>query len=159
MCIREIEEKDNSKMAEIIKRSLEEFQLDIPGTAYFDPELGRLTQFYQEEPDAKYWVLVNEQDQVVGGVGIAPFNIRKGICELQKLYLSPEAKGKGLAKKLMDTALEFAEKHYTYCYLETMDKMKNANKLYEKYEFDLLKEPISGSDHHTMDAWYIKRLN
>lgn len=35
MEIREIEVKDNQAMAEIIKRSLESFKLDIPGTALF----------------------------------------------------------------------------------------------------------------------------
>jgi len=34
---------------------------------------------------------VNEQDEMVGGVGIAPFEEIEGICELQKLYITPEA--------------------------------------------------------------------
>jgi putative acetyltransferase len=64
-----------------IKRSLESFNLDIPGTAYFDPQLSNLAQFYKEQLNAKYWVVVNEQDDVVGGVGIAPFGQKTGICE------------------------------------------------------------------------------
>lgn len=158
MHIREIAIKDNRIMEQIIKRSLEEFQLDIPGTAYFDPELGRLAQYYQQKKAAKYWVLVTNQDEVVGGVGIAPYDTKKGVCELQKLYLSKEVQGKGQARRLMDTALQFAEKHYTYCYLETMDIMENANRLYKKYGFELLEKPLSGSIHHTMDAWYLKKL-
>ena len=47
MRIREMEEKDNQKMEQIIKRSLESFNLDIPGTAYFDPQLSSLAQFYK----------------------------------------------------------------------------------------------------------------
>ena len=49
MRIREMEEKDNQKMEQIIKRSLESFNLDIPGTAYFDPQLSSLAQFYKEQ--------------------------------------------------------------------------------------------------------------
>lgn len=46
--IREIEEKDNHTMEQIIKRSLESFNLNIPGTAYFDPQLSSLAQFYKQ---------------------------------------------------------------------------------------------------------------
>ena len=77
MRIREMEEKDNQKMEQIIKRSLESFNLDIPGTAYFDPQLSSLAQFYKEQAHAKYWVAVNELDEVIGGVGIAPFGQKK----------------------------------------------------------------------------------
>lgn len=158
MFIREIQAKDNAKIEKIIKESLESFQLDIPGTAYFDPQLANLTEFYQKENKAKYWVLVNEDDEVLGGVGIAPFNEKEGICELQKLYIAPVAQGLGLSKKLMETALNFAKEHYTHCYLETSTKLKVANLLYQKLGFELLEKPLEGSDHSAMDAWYIKKL-
>src|SRR5699024_8560982 len=115
MEIREIEEKDNKAIEQIIKRSLESFDLDIPGTAYFDPQLGSLAEFYQEQSKANYWVAVNEENEVVGGVGIGPFGQKEGVGELQKLYVTPEAQGRGLAKKLMNIALDFAKEHYTYC--------------------------------------------
>jgi putative acetyltransferase len=98
MHIREIEERDNQTMEQIIKRSLESVDLNIPGTAYFDPQLSNLAQFYKEQSNAKYWVAVNEQDEVVGGVGIALYNKEKGICELQKLYITPASQGRGLSK-------------------------------------------------------------
>ena len=53
MEIREMVEKDNQAMERIIKQSLESFSLNISGTAYFDPQLGRLAQFYQQQPNAK----------------------------------------------------------------------------------------------------------
>ncbi|MHC0038837.1 GNAT family N-acetyltransferase [Pseudoneobacillus sp. C159] len=158
MQIREIEEKDNQSMEQIIKRSLESFNLDIPGTAYFDPQLSNLAQFYKEQRNAKYWVAVNEQDEVVGGVGIAPFGQMAGICELQKLYIRPEVQGRGLSKGLMNVALDFAKEHYTHCYLETLNKLEVANLLYVKLGFQLLERALDGSDHNAMDAWYIKEL-
>ncbi|WP_163971056.1 GNAT family N-acetyltransferase [Oceanobacillus halotolerans] len=159
MQIHEIEEKDNKTMEQIIKRSLESFNLDIPGTAYFDPQLANLTQFYKEQSNAKYWVVVNEHGEVLGGVGIGPFEEEKGICELQKLYITPEEQGKGLSRKLMNEALDFAKEHYTYCYLETMEKLKTANLLYTKLGFQQLDNPLDGSDHNTMDAWFMKKLS
>lgn len=158
MQIREIEERDNTMMEQIIKRSLESFQLDIPGTAYFDPQLSNLAEYYKTLPNAKYWVAVNQENEVAGGVGIAPFGTHKEICELQKLYVKPEAQGRGLATDLLKTALDFAKQHYTYCYLETMEKLETANRLYEKFGFQALKTPLEGSLHSTMDVWYIKKL-
>ncbi len=158
MQIREIKETDNYTIEQIIRRSLESFDLDIPGTAYFDPQLGSLAQFYTQQSNAKYWVVVNEDDEVLGGVGIAPFGSMAGVCELQKLYISPQAQGLGLSKKLMKEALDFARKHYAYCYLETMNRLKIANLLYIKLGFQPLEKPLDGSEHNTMDAWYIKNL-
>lgn len=159
MKIREIEERDNQTIEHIIKHSLESFGLNIPGTAYFDPQLSSLAQFYKQQPNAKYWVAVNEQDEVVGGVGIAPFAQKREICELQKLYISPEAQGIGLSKELIQVALDFAkETAYTYCYLETMTKLKVANLLYLKFGFQQLENPLDGSEHSACDAWFIKKL-
>ncbi|KZE38638.1 GNAT family acetyltransferase [Bhargavaea cecembensis] len=158
MNIREIKEKDNPAIEQIIKRSLESFKLDIPGTAYFDPQLSSLSDYYRQLPNAKYWVVADERDEVVGGVGIAPFENHDGVCELQKLYVKPEAQGLGLSKQLMEAALSFAKEHYANCYLETMAKLRVANRLYERLGFRKLDRPLDGSEHGTMDTWYIKEL-
>lgn len=156
--IRELREEDNPVMAQIVKQSLESVGLAIPGTAYFDPQLQNLTAYYANLPHAKYWVATDEQDQVVGGVGIAPFGDHPGVCELQKLYLAPQAKGKGLGSELLEVALTFAEQHYERCYIETMQQLHTANRLYGTVGFHLLEEPLPGSEHGTMDAWYLKSL-
>lgn len=158
MRIREIQEKDNARIEAIIKRSLEAHQLNIPGTAYFDPYLGELSHYYETQPNAAYWIVVNEKDEAQGGVGIGPFGDHKAVGELQKLYLAPEVQGKGFGKKLIKIALEFAEKHYDYCYLETFESLETANHLYETFGFEKMDEPLTGSEHNACDAWYIKKL-
>ena len=158
MIIREIKKEDNAKVKEIIQNSLKSLGLAIPGTAYFDPQLNDLHQYYTNLKHANYWV-VEMEGEVVGGIGIAPFNEHDNVCELQKLYLTPKTQGLGLAKKLIETALSFASKHYAKCYLETQHELKAACKLYEKFEFTLLPEPLLGSEHSAMNAWYIKELN
>jgi len=159
MQIREMEEKDNKTMEQIIRRSLESFDLNIPGTAYFDPQLSNLAQFYKQQSNAKYWVVVNEKNEVAGGVGIAAFGQETDICELQKLYITAEAQGMGLSKKLMKTALDFAKEHYTYCYLETTEKLRAANHLYAQLGFQQLEKALENSAHNAMDVWYIKKLS
>ncbi|MCY3066316.1 hypothetical protein [Aerococcus mictus] len=44
--IRPIQAKDDRQLAKIIRHSLESVGLDQPGTAYYDPELDHLSQFY-----------------------------------------------------------------------------------------------------------------
>ncbi|MCE4957113.1 GNAT family N-acetyltransferase [Macrococcus caseolyticus] len=157
MQIRPIQQKDNPIIHKIIQTSLESFNLDIPGSAYFDPELAQLSSYYNEREYAQYWI-AERDGKVIGGVGIAPFNEERTICELQKLYLLESAKGKGISKLLMDQALAFASIHYKACYLETMTKLEIACILYDKYGFKLLEQPMEGSDHTAMDRWYIKTL-
>lgn len=158
MYIREINKEDNGKIKEIIQDSLKSLGLAIQGTAYYDPQLNDLNQYYKSLKHASYWV-VQLDKEIVGGIGIAPFNDHAQVCELQKLYLVPQAQGLGIAKKLMDTAVSFASQYYTKCYLETKHELKAACSLYEKYGFELLQEPLSGSEHSAMNAWYIKELH
>lgn len=158
MLIREIQMKDNQGIKNIIQNSLESLGLAIPGSAYFDPQLSHLHQYYSSLPHANYWI-VEHAGEVMGGVGIAPFNEQAKICELQKLYLSPQAQGLGLANQLMETALAFAQQHYHHCYLETMHELAAACRLYEKFDFISLPAPLEGSEHSAMDAWYLKHLN
>ena len=158
MIIQEIKKEDNAKVKEIIQDSLESLGLAVPGSAYFDPQLNDLYQYYNNLKHANYWV-VELDGEVVGGIGIAPFSEQDKVCELQKLYLSPKVQGLGLSKKLMETALSFASKHYEKCYLETIHELKTACILYEKFGFTLLQEPLPGSEHSAMDAWYLKDLN
>jgi putative acetyltransferase len=158
MIIREIKKEDNAKIKEIIQASLKSLGLAIPGTAYFDPQLNDLHHYYNHLKNAKYWV-VEMDGEVVGGIGIAPFNEQDKVCELQKLYLSKKSQGLGLGKRLIETALSFASKHYEKCYLETTHDLRTACILYEKLGFTLLDEPLNGSDHSAMNAWYLKDLN
>ena len=51
--IRPILPADDARMAWIIRSNLEQFHLDIPGTAYFDPELDHLSRYYRAAPDRR----------------------------------------------------------------------------------------------------------
>lgn len=153
MLVRPIERKDNLQVKTLIQTTLESVGFDIPGTAYFDPEINDLYSFYHSHSHSNYWV-IEENKSIIGGVGIAPFT--STICELQKLYVQKSYQGQGLSKQLMDVSLDFAQKHYQSCYLETHSDLVSAYKLYESYDFELLKSPFEGSVHSAMDRWYLK---
>ncbi|GKV70452.1 N-acetyltransferase [Sporosarcina sp. NCCP-2716] len=159
MQIRPIEMKENKAIEQIIMESLEAVGLDIPGTAYTDPQLGNLAGFYSQLEGAGYWVAVDADGSVLGGVGIGPFGEESGVCELQKLYVDRDARGRGLSRELMTAALAFAAQHYEQCYLETSTKLVVANELYAKLGFRKLEQPLAGSEHGAMDAWYMKELD
>jgi len=155
--IREIEPKDNASVENIIRTCLLEYGGNREGLAWCDPDLGRFSEIYNKE-GFKYWVAEDESGKIVGGVGIGGLDDTNEVCELQKMYCLQEARGTGLAHKLIKLALEYAQMHYKKCYLETLSNMIAANKFYIKYGFEKLKKPYLQTEHYACDVWYIKNL-
>jgi GNAT superfamily N-acetyltransferase len=74
-------------------------------------------------------------EQVVGCVGLRAFSAPKS-CELKRLYLTPDSRGLGVSKLLMDVVIAKArELRYKEMLLDTLSSMASARKLYEKYGF------------------------
>ena len=156
--IRGIIAADDEGLAKIIRRNLEKFQLDIPGTAYFDPELSHLSRFYLAKPKERGYFVALEDGVLLGGVGFAEFPSLVGAVEMQKLYLSDAAKGKGIGKKLFEMAECAAQKAgYRRAYLETHSNLKVAIALYQKENFTEIPKP-DFVFHTTMDRFFIKDL-
>lgn len=156
---RKIEAADDGIIAKIIRANLEKLHLNIPGTAYFDPELEHLSVYYDSEPSKRiYFVALDAEGQVIGGVGIAEFDGIDACAELQKLYLDDSVKGKGYGKELMQIAEEWARAAgYKNLYLETHTNLSVALKLYEKMGFHRVEKPCS-TQHNTMNRFYLKKL-
>ena len=157
--IRPITSQDDQAIAEIIRGNLRDYHLDIPGTAYFDPELDCLSGYYNAQPDKRrYFVAEQEDGTVVGGVGIAAFSGFEHCAELQKLYLADEAKGRGFGKQLMQTAEQYAKAAgYRFLYLETHTNLETAIGLYEKLGFRRIEKPAAVL-HSTMNRFFLKQL-
>jgi putative acetyltransferase len=156
MIIREIEEKDNEQVEALIRNCLIEFGANKPGCAWADPNLGCFYQLYQGEK-VKYWV-AEENGKILAGCGIGPLEKAENVCELQKMYSYSEVRGTGIAKKMLEIALEFAKKHYEKCYLETFSNMTAANKFYKKHGYTQLEKPLVETEHYACDVWYEKNL-
>jgi len=156
--IREIQSKDNSAIESIIKAALPEFGLPTVGTAYEDIETTQMFESYQS--DAEVYLVVEEQGEVLGGGGIKRLaNAEDTICELQKMYLSPKARGKGYGKLLFNACIQAAKDFgYKQCYLESASVLKRAIHIYETNGFIHLKEPLGGTGHYSCGVWMIKDL-
>ena len=155
--IREIESKDNKQVENVIRTCLIEYGANHEGTAWADPDLGRFSEIY-DKPAHKYWVAVNEEEQVVAGVGIGDLPGAEGVCELQKMYCLKEYRGNGIASKLIEIAFDFAKEHYSKCYLETLENMIEAQRFYEKNGFVRLNGPLVNTGHFACDVCYLKEL-
>ena len=155
--IREIQEKDNKQIEKIIRTCLIEFGANHAGTAWADPNLGEFSKIYNTEGN-KYWVAIDENNKIVGGVGIGKLEDLEEVCELQKMYCLPETRGKGVAHELILVAIEYAKKYYKRCYLETLENMVAAQRFYEKHGFTRIYEPLVKTEHFACDVRYIKEL-
>ena len=158
MKIREVIRPDNPYLAIVIRGVLKEMKVPTKGTAYADKELNNMYQAYSV-PRSKYFV-VEFSDQILGGAGIMPLNKgAKNICELQKMYLHPKARGKGVGSNLLKLCLSFArENNFSLCYLETMPYMLDAQKLYKKNGFVYINNPMGDTGHYSCPVWMTKEL-
>ncbi len=155
MIIREIEQKDNLAIGELVQKVLMEMGAPKIGTAYSDPYLFSLSDVYNQ-PKTIYYV-IDIEGKIVGGAGIG--TLENDICELQKMYFLPECRGLGLGTKLMELCLSKAKEFgYSKCYLETMHYMEAAQKLYKKVGFENIDAPIGNTGHTSCPVWMIKTL-
>ena len=156
--IREIEQKDNVKIATAIREVLIEYGVPKIGTAYADKILDTLFEAYSTKK-AIYFVIENN-GEIYGGAGIQQLNNFEGnVCELQKMYFKNEARGIGLGSKMMDICLQKAKEFgFEKCYLETLPYMEEARKLYRKVGFKNLDAPMGNTGHFSCNLWMLKDL-
>jgi len=156
--IRKIEAEDNAAMALILRESLKEFGLDIPGTAYFDESTDHLYESFRKDKSV-YFVAV-EHDVLIGGVGLYPSDgLPEDTVELVKMYLAAPHRGKGLGKKLMKKCIALAEElGYKYIYLESMEKLSAAVSAYEKLGFKRLEGPVGNTGHFSCTIWMLYEI-
>ena len=156
--IRPIKQQDNPSIAAIIRGVFDELNAPKTGTAYADPILDTLSTAYEGVKSVYYVAVIN--GEVVAGAGIAALeNGPNGVCELQKMYASSAARGRGVGAKLIEACLgAAADFGYSQCYLETLPYMKAAQKLYKKHGFQYLDAPLGNTGHSSCPVWMIKEL-
>jgi putative acetyltransferase len=160
MVIRNIKEEDDEALASIIRRTLEEFGANHPGTVYFDEAINHLSNMFQTEKSTYFVVSDEENNKILGGGGIYPTEgLPADTAELVKLYLLPETRGKGIGKLLINKCLSFAKQiGYSKVYLESMDELSGAVGLYERLGFSYLGAPLGNSGHCYCGIWMMKEI-
>ncbi len=158
MQIRQIEERDNAAIAQVIRNIFEEFGAPRCGTVYTDPTTDDLYALFRQ-PGSIYWVAETDSE-IAGGCGIFPTpGLPPHYAEMVKFYIAPQARGKGLGKELMQKSIEWAqEHHYTHLYIESLPQFAKAVSIYEKQGFVPIAHSLGQSGHSSCNIWLLKDL-
>jgi molybdopterin-guanine dinucleotide biosynthesis protein A/GNAT superfamily N-acetyltransferase len=110
----------------LVSDTLREFGFE-PDPA-IDPDLADPAKSY-----AALWVVL-EGDVVVGSVALRDLGDRE--LELKRMYLRRSQRGRGLGRRLLVTALDWARAHGARAiHLDTTEEMEAARHLYEQHGF------------------------
>lgn len=158
LSIRKIRQNDNLAIAQVIRAVFEHEGYPLTGTAYADPQLDFLFETYQA-PQSVYFV-IEVEGIICGGCGVAPLeNGADDTCELQKMYVLPDFRGRGFGNQIIQLCLEAAKAFgFQKCYLETLPEMKAAQQVYQKMGFDYLCAPLGNTGHTSCPVWMLKTL-
>lgn len=149
---------DNNELAALIRSVLKEHGVDKPGTVYTDPTTDALFELFQSK-GSQYWLAI-EESKILGGCGVFPTKgLPSGYAELVKLYVSSNARNRGIGFHLMELCFSSAkELGYSHLYLETLPELAKAVSMYERLGFKLLSKPLGDSGHFACDVWMEKKL-
>lgn len=156
--IRTIKPSDDPALFSIIERVMTDFGASREGTVLGDPVIRNLSRSF-DEPGAIYYV-AELDGKIVGGCGIKQLDgTKEKICELQRMFLLAEARGKGIGRQLLDLSLEKAREFgYEKCYLESLPSMTAAYNLYKQAGFEDIDGPLGNTGHGSCTVWMIKNL-
>ena len=159
MIVERLTAQYDAALAELIRKILKAHHLDIPGTVYFDKGLDHLSRFYSDYPEKRaYFIFLNDEEQLIGGIGLAEFELFDSCAELQKLYLSETERGSGLGYQMIALVEKEARKlGYSQMYLETHDNLSAAIHIYEKAGYTEIERPEQVV-HTTMNRFYLKKF-
>ena len=98
----------------------------------FQAELDALPGAYGAPSGAL--LLAREEEQTLGCVGLRA--LESGVCEMKRLYLRPQARGKGLGLALCRSVIVRARTlGYNQMKLDTVSKLEKAIELYRSLGF------------------------
>ncbi len=150
--IRNAVNKDIPEIKKLVFGILTEYGL-APDSASTDKDLDDIEKFYFEN-NGLFAVVINESGKIIATTGL--YRIDEGTCELRKMYLDENCRGKGIGRYLLEYSLEKAkELCYNKVVLETASVLKEAIGLYEKYGF---KEETEGHLSSRCDRRFYLKL-
>lgn len=154
--IRKLRRSDDADVAYIVRVVMTEQSIVCTTSHDFDPEVDHMYEHYRAPRHAYFVATVGER--IVGGGGYSPLpGGDEGTCELQRMYLLPSARGRGLGRRLLERSLEAARADgYERCYLETLSHLTAARSLYERAGFEPLSGPLGETGHCEAENFYLK---
>ena len=156
--IRRLIRSDVPQLLELIGGVRREFGLAARVTSLLEPNDYAILDVYGH-PRSAYYVAMADDD-VLGGAGISPLaKSDRGTCELQRMYLRPQHRGRGIGQGLLAACLDMARSlGFERCYAETVSEMSTAIAFYERNGFRRLPAPIGDTGHSHNDCWLMLGL-
>ena len=156
--IRPIELADVPTLLEIIEESRREYGIGDKSVPLLEPADHALYANYQRQRTLYFVALLG--GEVVGGAGVAPLAGSDPLtCELQRMYLRADARGRGIGDALLERCLAAARQFlYVRCYLETVTQMQAALEFYGRHGFRDLQAPLGRTGHEHNDRWMMRPL-
>ena len=156
--LRKIQTGDNEPVAKLILQVMTEFGAVGEGYSIMDPEVDQMYQAYNNTRSAFF--VIEKEGTIYGCGGFGPLpDANENICELKKMYFLPDLRGLGFGRKLVEQIFESAQAiGYKQVYLETVERMSQANHLYQKMGFKKLSCSVGNTGHGSCEAYYIKDL-
>jgi len=156
--IRPLEPADVPALLQIIADSRDEYGIADRGVELLEAADHSLYATYQRQRTLYFAALLG--GEVVGGAGVAPLAGADPLtCELQRMYLRADARGRGIGDALLNRCLAAAKQFlYVRCYLETVTQMQAALEFYGRHGFRDLQAPIGRTGHEHNDRWMMRTL-
>lgn len=149
--IRSWEPRDTGGVVDLIV-GIQRQEFGVSITAADQPDLADVPSFYQQGK-GNFWVATSGT-AIVGTISLK--DIGNNQVALRKMFVAPSFRGAahGVAARLLDTALAWAQSHgVTDIFLGTTDKFIAAHRFYEKQGFELIDQsslpasfPVMGVD-------------
>lgn len=96
------------------------------------------------QKNGNLWIAFNNHDEIIGTIALIKHNNKD--IELKKFYVRKDYRGKGVSKKLYNTALNFCKSNsIDRIFLWTYDKLHVAIKFYLKMGFEEIEHLRSDS--------------
>ncbi|HLA70482.1 MAG TPA: GNAT family N-acetyltransferase [Steroidobacteraceae bacterium] len=156
--IRPLEPADVPALLTIIAASRGEYGIAERGVELLEPQDLALYANYQRQRSLYFVALLD--GEVIGGAGVAPLAGADPLtCELQRMYLRPDARGRRIGDALLERCLAAAKQFlYVRCYLETVTQMRAALEFYGRHGFRSLQAPVGRAGHGHNDRWMMRGL-
>ena len=156
--IRPIEPADVPALLEIIANTRREYGIADRGVELLEPADHALYATYNRQRTLYFVALLG--GEIVGGAGVAPLAGADPLtCELQRMYLRRDARGRGIGDALLERCLAAAKQFlYVRCYLETITQMQAALEFYGRHGFRDLNAPVGRTGHEHNDRWMMRPL-
>lgn len=119
---------------ETVNQLMHNIMVDEFGFHQFSNNILACSNLEYLEGNNRLWI-ATDNNEIIGTIGIIEKNSNHAI--IKKLYVKESHRGTGLAKKLLDLCIDYANTlGYDYIYLETYDRLKRANSFYAKHGFE-----------------------